>query len=185
MCVDGLTILPGTVEDIPRLEPLWVAVHHQHIASMPELAPYVSDAVTWRERRALYEELFRKPDTVLMLASVDGDVIGYALVHVTAAAETWAADTWITGERIAELESISVLPEHRGGGVGSALFDAIDRELEARGIEDVVIGALPGNEGAIRMYERRGYRPTWLYLSRFAAGTPERPAEHHGGDGSR
>jgi ribosomal protein S18 acetylase RimI-like enzyme len=78
-----------------------------------------------------------------------------------------------------------VLPEHRGAGIGSALFDAIDRELEARGIEDVVIGALPGNEGAIRMYERRGYRPTWLYLSRFAAGTPERSAEHHGGDGSR
>jgi ribosomal protein S18 acetylase RimI-like enzyme len=95
------------------------------------------------------------------------------------------ADTWITGERIAELESISVLPEHRGAGIGSALFGALDRELEARGIEDVVIGALPGNEGAIRMYERRGYRPTWLYLSRFAGGTTERPAEEHGGDGVR
>jgi hypothetical protein len=27
---------------------------------------------------------------------------------------------------------------------------------------------LPGNAGAIRLYERRGFRPTWLYLSRFA-----------------
>jgi ribosomal protein S18 acetylase RimI-like enzyme len=26
---------------------------------------------------------------------------------------------------------------------------------------------LPGNAAAIRLYERRGYRPTWLYLSRF------------------
>ena len=29
-------------------------------------------------------------------------------------------------------------------------------------------GVLPGNEGARRLYERRGFRPTWLYLSRFA-----------------
>ena len=30
-----------------------------------------------------------------------------------------------------------------------------------------MIGVLPGNDGAVRMYERRGYRPTWMYLSRF------------------
>jgi ribosomal protein S18 acetylase RimI-like enzyme len=31
-----------------------------------------------------------------------------------------------------------------------------------------VLGVLPGNVDAIRLYERRGFRPTWLYLSRFA-----------------
>ena len=50
----GVTITRGSAEDIPRLEPLWVAVHHQHVTSMPKLAPYVSDAATWRERRTLY-----------------------------------------------------------------------------------------------------------------------------------
>ena len=34
------------------------------------------------------------------------------------------------------------------------------------GVKDLVLGALPGNTDAIRLYERRGYRPTWLYLSR-------------------
>jgi ribosomal protein S18 acetylase RimI-like enzyme len=32
-----------------------------------------------------------------------------------------------------------------------------------------VIGALPGNTGALKLYERRGFKPTWIYLSRFAA----------------
>jgi ribosomal protein S18 acetylase RimI-like enzyme len=27
---------------------------------------------------------------------------------------------------------------------------------------------LAGNEDALRLYRRRGFRPTWLYLSRFA-----------------
>lgn len=165
--MEDVSITRGGADDIQRLQPLWVAVHHQHVASMPELAPYVSDAVTWSERRALYEELFRKPDTFLYLALVDDELVGYALVHVTSAAETWAADTWSTGERIAELESISVLPEHRGKGIGSVLMDACHRELEAIGVKDIIIGLLPGNEGARRLYERHGYRPTWLYLSRF------------------
>ena len=165
--MDGVAITRGTADDIPRLEPLWVAVHHQHAASMPELAPYVSDAETWHERRALYEDLFRKPDTFLLLARMEDELVGYALVHVTPASETWIADTWVTGERIAELESISVLPEHRGRGIGSMLMDECHRQIEALGVRDVIVGLLPGNEGARRLYERHGYRPTWLYLSRF------------------
>ena len=32
---------------------------------------------------------------------------------------------------------------------------------------DLMLGVLPGNVGAMRLYERRGYRPTWMYMSRF------------------
>ena len=54
----ALRIVEGSARDIPALEPLWVAVHHVHEASMPELAPYVSDAETWAEHRPLYVALF-------------------------------------------------------------------------------------------------------------------------------
>jgi ribosomal protein S18 acetylase RimI-like enzyme len=47
-------------------------------------------------------------------------------------------------------------------------MDAVERELAALGVDDLILGALPGNEGALRLYERRGFRATWLYLSRFA-----------------
>ena len=163
----ALEIVQGTAADVPRLEPLWVAVHHVHQESMPELAPYVSDAETWEELRRHYEELFAKPDTELLLALDGGELVGYALTHVLAAAETFIPDTWRTGERIGELESLSVAPSHRGKGIGGALLDAVDSSFEARGVRDVIVGALPGNEGALRLYERRGFRPTWLYLSRF------------------
>jgi ribosomal protein S18 acetylase RimI-like enzyme len=134
---------------------------------MPELAPYVTDSETWAERSALYAELMQKPDTVLLLA-VDGDAaIGYALGHVLELEETWIPDTWRTGPRIAEIESLSVMPEHRGQGIGGALMDALEREFEALGVRDVIVGALPGNEFAVELYRRRGFRPTWMYLSRF------------------
>jgi ribosomal protein S18 acetylase RimI-like enzyme len=160
-------IAKGSAGDLPSLEPLWVAVHRAHVASMPELAPYVSDAETWAERRALYEEVCAKPDTVLLLAYEGDALIGYALGHVLPVQDTWIADTWRTGPRIAEVESLSVLPEHRGQGVGTALMDALERELEALGVSDFMVGALAGNEDALRLYRRRGFRPTWLYLARF------------------
>jgi ribosomal protein S18 acetylase RimI-like enzyme len=165
--VDGLEITRGSDADIPNLEALWVSVHNAHRASMPELAPYVSDEETWRERRALYEDLFRRPDTFLLLARSGGELVGYALGHVAEATEGWTSDTWVTGDRIGELESLAVLPGRRGAGIGSALLDAVDREFERIGVRDVIVGVLPGNMGAIRLYERRGFRPTWLYLSRF------------------
>ena len=143
-------------------------MHHVHAASMPELAPYVSDAETWSERRALYASLFDKPDTLLLLARDGDELIGYALTHVMAVEDTWVPDTWRTGARIAEIESLAVSEARRGEGVGSALMDAVERELAARGLDDLILGVLAGNVDAIRLYERRGFRPTWLYLSRFS-----------------
>jgi hypothetical protein len=46
----ALELRRGTRADLPRLEPLWAAVHRLHAAAMPELAPYVSDAHTWAGR---------------------------------------------------------------------------------------------------------------------------------------
>jgi ribosomal protein S18 acetylase RimI-like enzyme len=165
----GHHIRRGGPDDLPLLEPLWVSVHHRHVESMPELAPYVDDATTWAVRSELYAEVLAKPDTVLLLASAGDALIGYGLAHVMPVAETWVADTWVTSPRIAEIESLAVLPEHRGHGLGSELLDRLERELRAGGVTDLVIGALAGNVDAIRLYERRGYRPTWTYLSRFGA----------------
>jgi GNAT superfamily N-acetyltransferase len=138
-------ITRGSVADIRRLEPLWLYVHEHHSQSMPELAPYVSPEVTWRERSSLYKELFSKEDTFLLLAWNAGDLVGYALVHVAPTGSTWVADTWETADRLAELKTLAVLPEHRGRGIGEALLTRCRQELEAGGVHDMVVGVLAGN----------------------------------------
>lgn len=161
-------IRAGSAEDLDLVEPLWVAVHHRHIESMPELAPYVDDTETWRARRLLYEQLLAKPETLMLLASADDTVIGYGLTHVMPVADSWIEDTWTTGARIGEIESLSVLAPYRGTGLGSELLERLEAHLRDIGVDDVILGALAGNADAIRLYRRRGYRPTWLYLSKFA-----------------
>jgi ribosomal protein S18 acetylase RimI-like enzyme len=55
---------------------------------------------------------------------------------------------------VAELETIYLVPEERGRGLGSLVLDIVDAELEARGLRDLVVGAVPGNTAALRLYER-------------------------------
>jgi ribosomal protein S18 acetylase RimI-like enzyme len=170
--VVSLEIVRGGVGDVERLRPLWLAVHQRHQVAMPELAPYVSDDESWRERRALYERLFADHDPVLLLAS-DGDrLVGYGLAYAVPAADGWLADTWATGRRVGEIESLGVLPEYRGRGIGSELLRQLHDDLRDQGVVDLVLGVVPGNTDAIRLYERHGYRPTWLYLSRLEGRPP-------------
>jgi ribosomal protein S18 acetylase RimI-like enzyme len=166
-----VAITRAGAEAIDRLRPLWLELHHHHQAvGGPALGPYVDDEVSWSECRAAYGRLLGH-DGFVLLAERGGDLVGYALVAVMPASETLVADTWRVGERIAEIETVCVAPSERGAGIGSALLDRVDEELEAAGIADVLVGAVVTNTDAIRLYERRGFRPSWLYMTRFAGRT--------------
>jgi ribosomal protein S18 acetylase RimI-like enzyme len=167
----GFTITRAGAEAIDRLRPLWLEVHHHHQAvGGSALGPYVGDEESWTACRATYAKLLAGGGFAF-LAERDGELIGYALVAVMPSSETLLDDTWRVGERVAEIETVSVAPAARGAGVGSALLDRVDAELAAAGIDDVTIGAVITNSDAIRLYERRGFRPAWLYMTRLAGRT--------------
>jgi ribosomal protein S18 acetylase RimI-like enzyme len=166
-----VTITRTGAEALDRLRPLWLELHHHHQAvGGPALGPYVDDDVSWTACRATYAQLLAR-DGFVLLAERGDDLVGYALVAVLPAADTILDDTWSVGERIAEIETVCVAPSERGAGIGSALLDRIDAELDAAGIADVLIGAVVTNTDAIRLYERRGFRPAWLYMTRLAGRT--------------
>ena len=76
-------------------------------------------------------------------------------------------DTWPVGAALAELVSLAVAPEARGQGLGTALMDAVDAELERRGVRDLEVAVMAGNDRALRFYERRGLRAGEVLLFRF------------------
>lgn len=57
----------------------------------------------------------------------------------------------------AEIVSLGVLPEHRRGGIGSALLDAICGEARSRGADRVVLEMASDNEAASALYAGRGF----------------------------
>ena len=73
-----------------------------------------------RAARACTPRSFDKPDTLLLLARDGDELIGYALAHVLPVEETWVPDTWRTGARIAEIESLAVTAEGAAGRASAA-----------------------------------------------------------------
>jgi ribosomal protein S18 acetylase RimI-like enzyme len=168
--MNEIRIEAGDVDAVAGLRDLWLALHHHHQSVAPQTGPFVDDESSWRVRSASYREWLAEPGSFLLLAHESDRLVGYAIVRVTPTGPEWT-DTWVTGARIAEIETLVVAPEHRGSGLGTRMLDAIDAELERQGITDAIVGLIPGNDGARRLYERRGFRPRWLILSR--SGEPE------------
>ena len=142
--------------EIDGLEPLWNALQAHHTAISPDLGkrtPSRDPSEAWRVRRSKYEHWLQHPDTFFVLAEIAGEPVGYAFVTIGTGYASWQ-----TGPGLAELETLSVLPEHRGGGVGSALLQAVWSHLTERGVEDMAITTTTTNVDSHRFYEREGFQ---------------------------
>lgn len=149
-----------TTAELDAIEPLWNALQAHHSQITPELGestPKRAEDDAWRVRRAKYERWLKNPDTFYVIAEADGEPVGYAFVTVGPGYASWE-----TGERLAELETLSVLPERRGGGVGAALLNAAWRRLATIGVEDMAITTTTTNLDSHRFYEREGFRQRFV-----------------------
>jgi len=144
-----------TSEELAALEPAWNALQAHHSEITPDLGPLTPKrdlADAWRIRRSKYERWLGDPDTFFVIAEADGEPVGYAFVTIGPPYAGWA-----TGNRLAELESLSVLADHRGEGIGAALLDAVWKRLAELGVDDMAITTTATNVDAQRFYELRGF----------------------------
>jgi len=144
------------LEVVGELRPLWLAMVHHHHAVAPELGPVWDDDTSWERRRAFYERLLGDDGAFVLVAREGGGAVGYAMVVPRPGSPTWR-----TPARYAEIESLAVLEDARGRGVGEALIDRAAEEAAALGIEALELTAVATNTRALAFYERLGFRP-WL-----------------------
>lgn len=62
-----------------------------------------------------------------------------------------------------------MLPGERGQCVGRALLDAVSQRLDALGASEISLHVLLGNEDAARFYEREGFNPFAIWLTKSPA----------------
>ena len=154
--VATVNIVKAGPERIDELELLWKALQKHHSAVMPHvagLAPRDLDE-SWRLRREKYLTLLSEPNSFAMIAQDDSHLLGYAMVRLAA-----GSIGYVTSATVGEVETLSVLPEARGAGIGTALMDAVEAQLSSLGVREIRLGVVAGNDDAIRFYERRGLQP--------------------------
>lgn len=158
----GVTLALAGANRLDAVEDLWLALfdHQQSVMTVP--LPVISRDQTWARRRAAYQSLLADTDSFLLLALRADNPIGYAMVHVRAGFD----DTWDTSSRIAELESLAVLPDTRGTGLGPLLLDVVDDHLVGLGVTDMRLSVMAGNDSAHDFYLKRGFVDTLTVMGR-------------------
>ena len=159
--MDAPAIVTLEAERVGELRELWIALHRAHgINAAVPLQP--DEELSWRVRRRDYLDWLGAGTAFLIAAERSSQLVGYALTRIHEGEQ----DSFDLGARHAEVYSLSVAPGERGHGIGGLLLDAVDGELERRGIAKLTIAVMAWNEGARRLYERRGFVPGEIVMIR-------------------
>ena len=149
-------------EVLPRLEPLWLSLHRHHAEVAPQLGAVRAPADSWGMRRADYEAWFAAGDCFVVVAEAHEQLVAYAFVRV----RDNRSDTWVVDSRVAEVETLCVMPDFRGQRLGERLLDFVYAELENHGVQEVSLHVIASNAGALRFYGEQGFEPTLVTMSR-------------------
>lgn len=153
-----IEIVRAGVERIDDVAPLWGSLTEHHGTVAPAMGALRAPEDTWRRRREFYERVLGEPGTFLLIAERDTRPVGYAMVVRSRPSMTWQI------EAAATVETLAVLPEERGNGIGSALLDRVREQLRAEGCTHWALTAVAANEAAIRFYRRHGFQAAFLEL---------------------
>jgi GNAT superfamily N-acetyltransferase len=149
--MEGVEIVAAGAERLDAVAPLWMSLSAYHAEMTPADLPVRPPAEGWRERRDRYRAAL-DDGAMLFVADGPGGTLGYAFALPRPAPATLSID------RILEVETIAVVAEARGAGIGTALMDAIESWARGQGIDHLSISVRTANDGARRLYERRGFR---------------------------
>jgi [ribosomal protein S18]-alanine N-acetyltransferase len=106
----------------------------------------------FRFSRRYMRQLVDRANAATWIAEQDGCVVGFAIVEVTRR----------TSGITAYIQTIEVLPEQRGDGIGNQLLGCIEASARTHEATAIWLHVDAENVGAIRLYEANGY----LFLNR-------------------
>ena len=145
---------PATAADVPRLAQLNRAV-------IDELAPMRGGAV-WRAREARQEpledrleELLDDADMRVLVATIDGTVVGYAIARL---------EQLTDGSVLGIIDDIFVEEGARQVGLGELMIDDLMSWCEERKCVGMDAMALPGHRATKNFFEESGFTARQLVM---------------------
>lgn len=103
-----------------------------------------------------FGEYLGDPDRIVLRAAEDGELVGYALLHVGTPADPAVARA-VELDAPVELSKMYVLPGRHGSGVADALMRAALEHAAAAGGSGIWLGVNQHNARAQRFYARCGF----------------------------
>lgn len=121
------------------------AAHHTEagtIAMMSRL--HVEYGLNWRWTPARVRHYIRDKETMVLVASVDGVIEGFAIMKFR--------------DEEAHLFLLAVQPKAQRSGIGKALHEWLEKSCRTAGMQRIRLEVRASNELAKRFYRHLGYR---------------------------
>ena len=117
-------------------------------AFMEAFADYAMDSAGTQEESLLLRMSKNDVDYQASVGAYDGDrLVGFTLIGIDR----------VDGILTAYDAGTGIIPDFRGQGLASRMFDHALPELEARGVERFLLEVLQSNEPAIKAYQKSGF----------------------------
>ena len=125
-----------------------VLLRGAHVSEAPVLATlsrlHVEHGLRWRWTPARVRASIKDRETMVLLATIDGDIAGFAIMRF--------------GDTDAHLHLLAVSPERRRAGIGSALIRWLETSCRTAGIQRIRVELREENDVARTFYERMSFR---------------------------
>jgi [ribosomal protein S18]-alanine N-acetyltransferase len=123
------------------------AAHRSEAAAMAALSRlHVEHGLRWRWTPPRVRQQIEDPDTMALVASVEGQFAGFGIMHF--------------GDLRAHLVLLAVEPRFRKSGIGSALLRWLEASCVTAGIQDIRLEVRAGNQLAQKFYRNRDFTIT-------------------------
>ena len=155
----ALSLRRAAVEDAEILRVLNADVQRVHAALLPDLfKPAAAESFTANHARAM----LMHPDNIVIIATCSGVPTGYAYAEARRRLE----NAFTYGVDEVYLHHLSVVPEYRRQGIGTALLDGVADAAHALGIERVALDVWTANKQALAFFVAHGFAPCNERLAR-------------------
>ncbi|WP_225774338.1 GNAT family N-acetyltransferase [Pseudomonas sp. Marseille-Q5115] len=166
---DGRWVIDGaTVDSISKVLPFVLAARAQ---MFPKL-----EGTAMPTDLAAFEATYINGPGRFLLARDEGEVVG--VIGYVPDDRRFPALPYL-GLRVVEVVRLFVLPQYRGAGLASALYQTLQQQAEEQGVEVMYLHTHPFLPGAQAFWERQGFEliaqdpdPLWrtLHMERVLTG---------------
>ena len=140
--------------DIDRLLVLLSQVLEIHAKLRPDL--FASG--TTKYTKEAVELMLKEKDKQLIVAIQDDVVVGYAMCQIRMPTSN------MIPKRIFHLDDLCVDEKYRHQGIGEALYRKVVEEAKNSGCYEITLNAWPGNDAAMKFYEKMGLKTRSIVL---------------------
>lgn len=144
--MSNITIREAGMEEMPRIAAMKKQIHDVHVAGRPDLFQPMVEA-------SAFEEHVENRGLRLLLAEMEGEAVGYALIHRLER----AANPYMKERSCLHVEEFCVDESHRRCGIGQALMKAVREIAKAENLPRIELDTWAFNEGAKQFYEAAGF----------------------------